>query len=109
MLKGMKALIPVSLFALASTFPIYGQKATSSSATSIQFTAPQNHPIPGATKLEGPSFFDYDKDGVIDLISGNYHGNVFFRKNIGTNETPQYNDPIKLKCADGTLIEGNHW
>jgi len=106
----MKSLIPLSLVVLAIGLPTLAL-ATDDAAPStlLHFDAPQVFDVPGADKLEGPSFFDYDRDGVTDLISGNYAGNVIFRKNIGKNAKPRYAKPIKLKHADGSIIAVQHW
>lgn len=77
-------------------------------AAPLQFTAPAKHPTLTVKELEGPTLVDYDADGKIDLISGNYNGNIIFRKNTGTNAAPVYAAPTKLKSA-GEVIAVNHW
>ncbi len=105
-----KSVIPLSVASLVFTFSAQAKNQDgASSADSIGFHAPQIYAVDGALKLEAPSFFDYDKDGVTDIISGNYAGHVMFRKNLGTDAKPRYAKPIKLEHADGTLIAVHHW
>lgn len=52
-----------------------------------------------------PFFYDWDGDGVRDLLTGQFHyGRVRFYKNVGTNEAPQFNTYEFLQ-ADGSYIQ----
>lgn len=37
-----------------------------------------------------PVFYDFDKDGLKDLIVGNLRGSFLFYKNIGTKDNPKF-------------------
>lgn len=51
-----------------------------------------------------PAVVDWDRDGKKDLLCGNYNGNVYFWKNVGTDENPQFNGKVYLK-ADGVNLD----
>ena len=77
-------------------------------AEGVQFASPERLDVPGLTQLEGPEVVDFDGDGVRDLLSGVYAGNLLFRKNTGTNKKPEYAEPVKLKRG-GEDIKLKHW
>ena len=77
-------------------------------AKDVAFGPPERLQVPELTELEGPEIVDYDGDGVRDLLSGNYGGNLLFRKNTGSNEKPEYAKPVKLKRG-GEDIKLKHW
>ena len=77
-------------------------------AGEVSFKAPQELSLPGFGELEGPELVDFDGDGVLDLLSGNYEGNVIFRKNSGSNAAPVWSEPVKLQRG-GKTIELRHW
>ena len=41
-------------------------------------------------QISSPIFYDYDKDGLLDLIVGTRNGNVVYYRNIGTASTPHF-------------------
>ena len=77
-------------------------------AAELKFGVPEPLQVPKLTELEGPDVVDFDGDGVLDLLSGNYAGNIIFRRNTGTNAEPKYADPVKLQRA-GKDIKLKHW
>lgn len=51
-----------------------------------------------------PSVVDWDKDGTLDIVSGNSQGFIYFFKNIGTNSTPSFLPAVPLKTNDQNQI-----
>lgn len=47
-----------------------------------------------------PEFVDWDDDGDLDLICGDYARNVYFFRNVGSATLPKF-EPDKLKLAKG--------
>jgi hypothetical protein len=47
--------------------------------------------------------FDWDGDGLVDLIVGNIWGKVYLLRNIGTKRAPRFAAPVALE-ADGKPI-----
>ncbi len=62
----------------------------------------------GTKRLEGPEFADVDGDGKKDLLSGVYAGNLYFRKNTGTEKEPKFADEVVLQTG-GKDIKLKHW
>lgn len=77
-------------------------------AEEVAFGPAQRLQIPDLEELEGPEVVDYDGDGVRDLLSGNYGGNLIFRRNTGTDAKPTYAKPVKLQRG-GKDIKLKHW
>ncbi len=46
-------------------------------------------------KISAPTFYDADKDGLLDLIIGERNGNINFMKNIGTSTDPAFNPDLE--------------
>ena len=63
--------------------------------------------IKGADLL-GPDLVDFDGDGKLDIVAGNYDGNFLFFRNEGKTTAPTFASPKKL-TADGKPITLNHW
>lgn len=53
--------------------------------------------------LAVPNYIDWDGDGVLDIISGDASGYVWFFKNKGTNHAPNWQEGVKLS-ASGNII-----
>jgi hypothetical protein len=51
-----------------------------------------NNIIDCSPPYAAPTIFDFDKDGLQDLIVGTYKGRFRFYKNTGTKNKPVYND-----------------
>lgn len=95
-----------------------------------QFSEPAQLPLPadfhGAKCISNQSnqwkYCDYDDDGALDLVigiedwaeygwdnaynekgewtNGPLHGYIYLARNVGTNERPEYEDPVKLQAGD---------
>ena len=50
-----------------------------------------------------PNVADWDRDGVLDIVSGTSDGRIAFFKNYGTNEAPAFGEPCFLQ-ADGQEV-----
>jgi hypothetical protein len=62
----------------------------------------------GATSYAAPTIFDFDKDGLDDLIIGTYEGEFRFYKNTGTKNAPVYNDFTFIQ-ANGKNAKIKNW
>lgn len=51
-----------------------------------------------------PRVYDWNKDGLKDLMIGEMYGHVFYLKNIGTNETPAFDKYDKLFLLNGDVL-----
>ncbi len=56
----------------------------------------------------GPHLTDFDDDGVVDLLVGDFRGNITFYKNTGTNAEHEY-AAGKLLEAEGKVIKIHNW
>jgi len=53
-----------------------------------------------------PCVYDWDGDGLNDLLCGNGNGNVYFFKNIGTAQAPAYAAGTLLQAGGASLYLG---
>jgi hypothetical protein len=53
-----------------------------------------------------PYVYDWDGDGLKDLLCGNGDGNVFFFRNIGTAQSPAYADAARIQAGGSDLNLG---
>jgi hypothetical protein len=51
-----------------------------------------------------PRIYDWNKDGLKDLLIGEMDGYVFYLKNIGTRKTPLFNKAEKLVLGNGDFL-----
>lgn len=47
-----------------------------------------------------PTVFDWDGDGILDIIAGSAQGYIDFFRNTGTNEAPVFQDGVHLKAGN---------
>ena len=56
-----------------------------------------------------PLIYDYDKDGLKDLVIGTFNGKFRFYKNIGTSKEPLYNDSFFIKLNNEKDAKIPNW
>lgn len=97
----MKKLLPFTLLTLTS-FSLSQQKPTFE--TPVQIEA-DGKPISISYGFTFPTVIDLDKDGLIDLLVGEYRngGEIYFYKNIGTKTLPKYAKAQNLMVGDKVL------
>jgi len=52
-----------------------------------------------------PRMYDFNKDGLKDILVGEVIGHVYFLKNVGTNDTPAFKRIDKLFLKNGDLLK----
>jgi len=64
--------------------------------TLAHFDAPIQNPfgITQAYVIGSPALTDFDHDGDLDLLVGEYHGNMLYFENTGTETTPAFATPL---------------
>lgn len=75
---------------------------------SSELADPVLFPAVGKAELLGPTLTDYDGDGQLDLVLGNYGGQLFLRPNGGSKSEPEFKRQEALKTAQGE-IKLKHW
>ncbi|MEW6607593.1 MAG: VCBS repeat-containing protein [bacterium] len=56
-----------------------------------------------------PIVIDWDEDGRDDLLVGGENGYVYFCKNIGSNQSPEFNVAVPLKILGGNLLHVDNY
>ena len=56
----------------------------------------------------GPLLHDFDQDGLLDLVVGNFRGYLELYRNVGTAERPQFTAHGKLH-AGGDVVRIHNW
>ena len=56
----------------------------------------------------GPLFSDYDRDGLPDLLVGNFRGHIQLYRNVGTRQAPAFESKGLLE-VDGNPVRINNW
>ena len=52
-----------------------------------------------------PRIYDWDKDGLKDILIGEMEGYVYYLKNAGTNDIPIFNKSEKLLLGNGDFLQ----
>jgi hypothetical protein len=68
----------------------------------------QNPKTPNAY-VSSPTIYDFDKDGLQDLIVGTYECAFRFYKNTGTKNAPVYNNFTFIQANDENIKIPNPW
>lgn len=55
-----------------------------------------------------PVYYDLDKDGLNDLILGEFGGGVRYYKNIGTKKNPAFNEFKRLNAGESVVTIPNY-
>lgn len=68
------------------------------SAAAPAFAAPISNPfgLVSTQYLDIPALADLDNDGDLDLLTGEYYGNMSYHENIGTASAPSFAAPVAL-------------
>jgi hypothetical protein len=68
------------------------------SARAPAFAAPLTNPfgLADVGERSTPAFADIDGDGDLDAVVGEYHGNTFLLRNIGSARAPAFGPPVEL-------------
>lgn len=97
----MKNLLSIVLLSLSSHTAVYAKPIFESPfqvhSEGTPITIPRGYTF--------PSCLDLDKDGLKDLILGEYGkgGELYFYKNIGSKTTPEYGKAQNLMVGDKIL------
>jgi hypothetical protein len=67
----------------------------------------QNPESPNA--FVSSAIYDFDKDGLQDLIIGTYGSELRFYKNTGSKHIPVYNDFTMIQASGENIKIHNHW
>ena len=73
-----------------------GSKQTPKYASPIKIEA-NGKPI-DTYGMPSPNLVDFDKDGDLDLLCGEFLDGFTYYKNIGTRQTPEFSDGIRLRA-----------
>ncbi len=67
-----------------------------------------NHDI-RLNSRSAPRMYDFNKDGLTDILAGEVLGHVYFLKNVGTDNAPAFKrtDKLFLKNGDPLKYPGN--
>lgn len=76
--------------------------------SAIQLSEPVEIPVNGKPELYYASAADYNSDGNLDLIVGNFKGVLSVKLNFGTPSAPLFNPKINLKSNNKDIIIP-HW
>jgi hypothetical protein len=54
-----------------------------------------------------PRIYDWDGDGLKDILMGEKEGYVYFLENVGTNEAPVFDSAEQFRLSNGELLDVN--
>ena len=73
----------------------------------VKFAAAKSHKFADQKMYEAFTFADFDGDGKMDAISGNYPGNLMVRKNTGEGKFAF--GPVQILARGEKRIKLKHW
>jgi len=97
---GRRDLIVGSMDGFIMVYPNIGARGRPVFSGSYKLTFKDGSPINVGTR-SAPRFFDWDGDGLRDMLVGELMGYVYFIRNTGTDNRPFYNKAVKLRLEDG--------
>ena len=79
-------------------------------APAVRLTTTDGEPIDSGAHNghSGPRLVDFDRDGVLDLIVGTYHGRLQLYRNVGSAGEPRFAD-VGLLEVDGEPVKLRNW
>lgn len=101
----MQRLLPITLLALSSSSSSYSIAQAKPIFEEPVRIEVEGKPITIAYGYSFPSCIDLDKDGLKDIVVGEYRkaGELYFYKNIGTKNAPKYAKAKNLMIGDEIL------
>ncbi len=54
-----------------------------------------------------PRIYDWNNDGLKDLLVGEYEGHIYFLENVGTNSAPVFDSAEQLILSNGDSLDAN--
>ncbi|WP_221901232.1 PKD domain-containing protein [Bathymodiolus platifrons methanotrophic gill symbiont] len=73
--------------------------------TSLGLLKNANGSIIGVGRYAAPFFIDYDADGDIDILSGNFDGQLYFIENMGTVSNPIWKNSVRIVDENNNIID----
>ncbi len=99
----MKKITLIFTFLIAISANIYAQEVEKPFSIKVN-----GKDIISKPNYTGPTLYDFNKDGLNDLIVATFSGNFRFYKNEGTNAKPVYNS-FTLIQAGGEDAKVRNW
>jgi hypothetical protein len=94
---------------LAGTIQIYENQGTDAapsfgSYTNLQVNGTDFDLTLGSSNRSAPRIYDWNGDGLKDVLVGDVTGHIYYLQNSGTNTAPVFNTAAQLLLSDGTPL-----
>jgi len=94
---------------LTGTIQIYQNQGTDSSPsftsyTNLQVNGSDFDLTSGSNNRSAPRIYDWNGDGLNDILVGDVTGYVYYLQNVGTNSAPVFNTAEQLLLGNGTPL-----